>query len=197
MTWVSATRENQTLVITVNHHHNTERTGRQTPGVLPDEERILLLTFLGRGILNGNTEHLTEVLAKTVGCTTLDTASSSRDVTFDGGSVEATSELLLLGLLTLDNGDSEKLLINLGVPFENDQNFFAGSSLCKVCGVTSENSISMLSLVEGPMRAQYPSCHKNSLVRRKGWGFLNSQRTTEFHWLRRRGRSRWLRIHLA
>jgi hypothetical protein len=164
---------------------------------LPDEERILLLTFLCRGILNGDTEHLTEVLAQTMGCATLDTTSSGRDVTFDGGSVETTGELLLLGLLALNNRNSEELLINLGVPFENYENFLAGSSFCKVCGVTSGIRISMFSIVRGTVQEQYPSCHKNSLVRRKGWGFLNSQRTTEFHWLRRRGRSRWLRIHFA
>ena len=28
-------------------------------------------------------------------------------------------------------------------------------------------------------------------------GFLNSQRTTLFHWLSFKGRSRWLRIHFA
>lgn len=60
----------------------------------------------------------------------------------------------------------------------------------------------------------WPSCQRNSRVRRKGSkeevvvsdkargegerderGFLNSQRTTEFHWFSLRGKSRWDRIH--
>ena len=42
-----------------------------------------------------------------------------------------------------------------------------------------------------------PSCHKNSRVRRKGVGCLNSQRTTLFHWLSLSGRSRCEWIQLA
>jgi len=45
--------------------------------------------------------------------------------------------------------------------------------------------------------AVWPSCQRNSRVRMKGVGFLNSQRTTLVHWFRRSGRSRWLRIHCA
>ena len=43
--------------------------------------------------------------------------------------------------------------------------------------------------------AVWPSCQRNSRVRRKGVGCLNSQRTTEFHWLSSSGRSRCERIH--
>mmetsp|Transcript_7164 Transcript_7164/g.25558 ORF Transcript_7164/g.25558 Transcript_7164/m.25558 type:complete len:247 (-) Transcript_7164:298-1038(-) len=45
--------------------------------------------------------------------------------------------------------------------------------------------------------AEWPSCHRNSRVRRKGVGCLNSHRTMLVHWLSLRGKSRWLRIHLA
>ncbi len=44
-------------------------------------------------------------------------------------------------------------------------------------------------------KAVWPSCQRNSRVRMKGVGCLNSQRTTLVHWFRRSGRSRWLRIH--
>lgn len=40
-----------------------------------------------------------------------------------------------------------------------------------------------------------PSCHRNSRVRKKGTGCLNSHLTTLFHWLIFNGRSLWLRIH--
>ena len=46
-------------------------------------------------------------------------------------------------------------------------------------------------------KAVWPSCQRNSRVRMKGVGCLNSQRTTFVHWLSRSGRSRWLRIHCA
>ena len=39
------------------------------------------------------------------------------------------------------------------------------------------------------------TCHRNSRVRMKGVGCLNSHLTTVFHWLSRRGRSRWLLTH--
>ena len=42
-----------------------------------------------------------------------------------------------------------------------------------------------------------PSCQRNSRVRKKGVGCLNSQRTTEHHWLSLSGRSRWERIQPA
>ena len=45
--------------------------------------------------------------------------------------------------------------------------------------------------------AVWPSFHRNSRVRRKGVGSLNSHRTTLDHWLSFRGRSRWLRIQSA
>eukprot|EP00966_Prymnesium_polylepis_P038193 885413-Prymnesium_polylepis.1 len=41
------------------------------------------------------------------------------------------------------------------------------------------------------------ACQRNSRVRRKGVGCLNSHRTTLFHWLSLSGRSRCERIQLA
>ena len=39
------------------------------------------------------------------------------------------------------------------------------------------------------------TCQRNSRVRRKGVGCLNSHRTTVFHWFSCSGRSLWLLIH--
>ena len=46
-------------------------------------------------------------------------------------------------------------------------------------------------------KAVCPSCQRNSRVRMKGVGCLNSHRTTLVHWLSRRGRSRHERTQLA
>ena len=46
-------------------------------------------------------------------------------------------------------------------------------------------------------KAVWPSCHRNSRLRIKGVGCLNSHRTTLHHWLSFSGRSRWLRIQSA
>jgi hypothetical protein len=62
----NARRKDQTAVVTVDHGHDTQSTGGQTPRVLPDVKRRLLLIRLGRWVLDGDSEHLAEVLAKTV-----------------------------------------------------------------------------------------------------------------------------------
>ena len=46
-------------------------------------------------------------------------------------------------------------------------------------------------------KAVCPSCHRNSRVRMKGVGCLNSHRTTFVHWLSLRGRSLQERTQLA
>ena len=58
-------------------------------------------------------------------------------------------------------------------------------------------SITILSASSYEPCAVCPSCQRNSRVRRKGVGCLNSQRTTLHHWLRSRGRSRCERIQHA
>jgi hypothetical protein len=103
---------------------------------LPDVERRLLLIRLGGRIFNSNAKHLAEVLAQTVGCGTLDTAASGGNVTLDGGSIVTASKLLLLGLLTLDNGHCEKFLVDLSVVIKNFEYFLAGFTLGKVGGMT-------------------------------------------------------------
>lgn len=127
-------RKDETAVVTVDHDHDTEGTGRQTPGVLPHVERsrLLLVVALGGGVLDGDTEHLTEVLAQTVGGTTLDTTTGGGDVALNGGGVETSGELLLLGLLTLDDGDGQKFLVDTSIEVEDCHNLFVGTLLGQV-----------------------------------------------------------------
>lgn len=119
----------------MNHNHDTQGTGRQTPRVLPDVHSLLLLTRLGGGVLNSDVEHLTEVLAQAMGGTTLNTTASCRDVTLNGSGVETTSKFLFLGLLALDHGNGKKLGVNIGIPVKNLQHFFPGSILSQVGSV--------------------------------------------------------------
>lgn len=131
-------REDETAVVTVDHDHDTEGTGGQTPGVLPHVERsgLLLVVALGGGVLDGDTEHLTEVLAQTVGGTTLDTTTGGGDVALNGGGVETTGELLLLGLLTLDNRNSQKFLVDTSIEVEDCHNLLVSTLLGQVGCVT-------------------------------------------------------------
>ena len=125
-------REDETLVVTVDHDHDTDDTGGQTPRVLPDVD---VLALLG-GILDGDVEHLGEVLAQAVRGGTLDTTAVGRNVALDGGGVVTTGELLGLGLATTDDGDGEELLVDASVELENLENLLAGGLLGKVGGVT-------------------------------------------------------------
>ena len=91
-------------------------------------QRGLLLIDRSGGVLNGDAEHLTKVLTESVGCTTLDTTASGGDVAFNSGGVVAAGELLLLGLLTLNDGHGKELLVNLGIVVKDAQNFLTGST---------------------------------------------------------------------
>ena len=46
---------------------------------------------------------------------TLNTTTGGGDETFDGSGVQASSEFLLLGLDTRDDGDGKELLVNTAV----------------------------------------------------------------------------------
>jgi hypothetical protein len=49
----------------------------------------------------------------------LDTTTSSRNVTFNSGSVKATGKLLLLCLSALHYGNSEEVFVNLSIEVEH------------------------------------------------------------------------------
>lgn len=104
-------RENKSLVIAVNHDHDTNGPGRQTPGILPDV--YFPLTNRVVGILYKDIKHIWigEVGSKAVRGAALNTAAGRGDETFNGGCVKSTGKLLLLGFDTWDDRDREELLI--------------------------------------------------------------------------------------
>lgn len=121
-----AGREDETLVVAVDHDADADDTGGETPGVLPDEEGILLLGFRGGGVLDGDAKHLGEVLAETVGGGTLDTTSGGGDIALAGGGEETAGKLLLLGLAATDGGDGKELRVDARVVVENLKDFLLG-----------------------------------------------------------------------
>lgn len=129
-------REDQALVISVNHDHNTNRPGTQTPAVLPHIQLLLAGRIIR--VLDNDVEHLRtrEVLTETMRCCTLDTASGSRYEAFYGRRVQSTCELLLLGLDTGNDRDSEQVLVYFAVELEDLSHLRVGFRLCEVSGVS-------------------------------------------------------------
>ncbi|CUS12092.1 unnamed protein product, partial [Tuber aestivum] len=70
-------------------------------------------------VLDDDVKHLGEVLAKTVGCCSLNSATGSRDVSLTGSGEETPSELLLLSLTAFDGWDSQELGVDTSVPIED------------------------------------------------------------------------------
>ncbi len=92
-------REDQALIVRVDHNHDTDGARRDAPGVLVDEARLLAL-----GVLEDDVEDLAEVLSQVVRGGTLDGATGGTDVDLHGGSVVTAGELLLLCLATWQGG---------------------------------------------------------------------------------------------
>src|SRR5690606_26357829 len=102
-------------VVTVNHDHDADNTGRKAPRVLPYVDVLAL----GVGVLDLDVEHLAKVLAEAVGRRALNASPVGGDVALDRGGVKAASELLILSLSAPDDGNREKLLVNAGVELED------------------------------------------------------------------------------
>jgi hypothetical protein len=144
------------------------------------------------GVLDGDVEHLGEVLPEAVRRAALDSATGGGDEALDGGGVEAAGELLLLRLDSGDDGNGEKLLVDATVQLEDLEDLGVGF------GLGLERRVALLPeelarAEEGFWGGEEESDHvgKNRESQRVGVrGFLNSHRTTEFHWLSFRGRSR-------
>lgn len=127
----------------------------------------------------------------------LDTAPGCGDETLDGGGVQSSGEFLFLGLDTGNNGNGEELLVYAAVEVEDLQNLSVGFGLAEMCSVAllpeeftrSEERLCGIMAVSTERNISVD----NASLR----GFLNSHRTTLFHWFNFRGRSRWLWIHLA
>mmetsp|Transcript_28833 Transcript_28833/g.52959 ORF Transcript_28833/g.52959 Transcript_28833/m.52959 type:complete len:435 (-) Transcript_28833:189-1493(-) len=116
-------REDETLVIRVGHQHDTDRTGGNTPRVLPDKLFALVLGLVF------DIEHLTKILAQAVAGGTLDGLAGLRDEGFDSGSVKGTGELLLATLASLDDRDGQEVLIHLAVELEDFEDLGLSLSL--------------------------------------------------------------------
>lgn len=108
-------RKNESLVIAVDHDHNTNSPGRQTPGILPDID----LAFPDRvvRVLYKDIKHVRigEVGSKTMRGAALNTTTRGGYEPFDSGSVEATSKFLLFGLDTRDDRNRKQLLVYTAV----------------------------------------------------------------------------------
>lgn len=115
-----------------NHYHDSDRSRGQTPRVLVDKRLLVAL----RSAFQLNVEHLGEVLAQMVAGRALYRAAARRDKSLDGGGVIATSELLLLGLATLDNRHRQQLLVDSAVQVQDDQDLFVRLLLRGERGVT-------------------------------------------------------------
>lgn len=124
-------RQDETLVITVDHDHDTQRTGGETPRVLVRVQSTLRLVWR----LDGNVKHLGEVLSQVVGSSGLDTSARGGDETFHSGGVITTGKLFLLGLFTGDDGHSEDIFVDLSVELENVEDFLVSIGLVEEGGV--------------------------------------------------------------
>ena len=182
-------RKDQTLVISVNHDHHTNRTGTKTPRVLPNVQ-LPLARRIAR-ILYDDVEHLSpgKVLTKAVRRGSLDSSSRGGDEPLQGGRVKPSGEFLLLRLYPGDDRNSEEVLIYLSVEVEDLQ--YLGISL----GFGEERCVAFLP--EELSCTQEWFCESGSVKKEKMGtmrsnvrGFLNSHRTTLFHWLSLSGRSR-------
>ena len=93
-------REDESLVVAVDHDHNTDTPGRQTPRVLPDVDFAPTDGVIR--VLYKDIKHVRvgEVGSEAVRGGALNTTTGSRDEPFNGGGVEATGEFLLFGLDT-------------------------------------------------------------------------------------------------
>jgi len=107
--------KDETLVIAVNHDHNTDRPGRKTPRILADVD--LALTNRVVGVLYEDIKHIRigEVGSKAVRGAALNTTSRGGDEPFDGGGVEATSKFLLFGLDTRNDRNRKQFLVYTAV----------------------------------------------------------------------------------
>mmetsp|Transcript_35021 Transcript_35021/g.53759 ORF Transcript_35021/g.53759 Transcript_35021/m.53759 type:complete len:601 (-) Transcript_35021:128-1930(-) len=125
----NAGRQHQALVVRVDHDHSSNGPGGETPGSLPG---VLLLAL---GVLIGHVEHLAEVGSELMGSSSLDATAGNWHVDLHRSGEESTSELLILRLLSLDAGDSQEILVDVGVIVEDLENPLGGVLLVSVGSV--------------------------------------------------------------
>lgn len=123
--------EHKTLIIPVNHREHTNRSCCKAPRVL-----IRILLRLRLRILEYNLKHLAKVLAQMMtrrclqnetNClrhatqleiSNLNSSSTTGYVCLDGGRKITASELLLLGLSTLDHRNGQKFFVDACVQIQ-------------------------------------------------------------------------------
>lgn len=115
-------RQDEALVVTMNHDHDTDRPRRQTPRILPNVD----LFPITRRIFDDDVEHLAEVLTETMRRRSLNPSSDRRYETLDRRRIQSTGEFLLFALDSGDDGHSEEVFVNSSVEFEDLSNFGAG-----------------------------------------------------------------------
>ena len=108
-----AGREHETLIVAVHHDGDADGSRGAPPRVLPHHAPSALL------VLVLDLEHLGEVLPEAVRGGALDAATRRGDKRLHGGGVEATRELLLLGLDARDDGHGEEFLVDAAVELED------------------------------------------------------------------------------
>lgn len=115
--------KDESLVVSVDHDHDSDTPRRESPTVLPHVE---LLSGRTTGVLDGDVEHLGEVLSEAVRRSTLDSSSGGRDESLDGRRVESSGELLLLRLDSRDDRDGEELFVDALVEGEDLEDLRVG-----------------------------------------------------------------------
>ena len=123
--------QHKTLVVGVDHDHDTNGPGGVAPRVLPAKQ--LLLVALG--VLNRDVEHLAEVLAQAVRRGTLDTAARAGDVALTAERVERTGKLLGLRLHTLNGGHGKQIRVDVVVVLGDLVDLLLGALAREVGGV--------------------------------------------------------------
>ena len=122
----------------------------------------------------------------------LDGPAAGRDEGLDGGGVVSSCKLLLLSLAPSHHGDGQQLFVHPGIQLQDlhhlhivlDHIGYPADVLLGTHSRTEGQCIFLCKKVHGCLtsttasslvaNAVCPSCHRNSLVLRKGWGCLNS-----------------------
>ncbi|KAH3664938.1 hypothetical protein OGATHE_003753 [Ogataea polymorpha] len=123
-------RNDQTLVVGMDHHHDTNNSGRKTP------RRLMCIYFRmlwTKRVLNRDVEHLGEVLAEVVRGGTLNTPAGGWDVSFASGGVQTSGKLLVLSLNTLYDRNSKQFLVNARIKIQDLADLLASFLLGEVC----------------------------------------------------------------
>mmetsp|Transcript_4563 Transcript_4563/g.9404 ORF Transcript_4563/g.9404 Transcript_4563/m.9404 type:complete len:237 (+) Transcript_4563:451-1161(+) len=117
-------RKHQSLVIAVHHDHDPNCSLRYAPRVLVG----MLAQFPCGvvGVLEGDVEHLREVLAQVVRGGSLDGPPCHRDESLHCGGVVSARESLRLGLSAAHHRECQELLINASVELQDLEDLLVG-----------------------------------------------------------------------